>query len=904
MGKGGRGVGSVALVALLAAGATLLWLARGGPADEHDRARTGPDAQAAVPLQAEMPALSPMDQAAGTAPTLPEPIAPASDDAVVETEVPQEPGQPLRLSGRVVDGAGRPVPEATVRLLPSGRQIELMKVPFRPFEPRLTREQLVATVSGPDGTFVLDGRDVPPDAASTESVGKNTAGAEVDWPVLLVSHPAFEATASTCLGWMGGPYAAGDIVLGVGASITARTVDEDGRAHPDVVVAPAPSFDRYDRPGDWEAVKTVLLSASDGDGRVRLDGLWSGKMTLQFRAPGRMASLRRLELKAGDVVDLGDVILAEGGKLEGSVFDAQSGLPVPRARVLARPPMGAGLFAGPDSVAWAFTSTVGDGEVILDRDTLADEQGRFRLSGLDPAPGLDVLAGAAGYEPVKLPAIQLDGEPLNITLGPAGLIILTVVDADSGEPIVDATVEARRHADDKDWSSTKLDVISDSAALRGLGVPEPHAGVFVLSPAGSHRNTAIITAPGHATRGAILPTVVAPERAAQTVKMLREVGYGGRVLDDEGRPIARAKVNLHPPEDLRVKLPDRSERTDTDGRFRFAGLMHGDWDVTASAEGFITSTSRLVKLRLSAPAVEEEFVLQRGGVITGIVLAGPAPSAGIEVAARSLAAAQAQRAAEVAGGGKLAVKDKPEAVVWTSRSDTAGRFRIEGLPPDVYELTGPPGVPLQAQVAAGETTDVTLLARGRPRVRGRVFDAIGPVAGATVGADLLIGPLGGFLEGGGSAITGLDGLFDLELFEPGQVRVAARQQDASTPGVDLDVTWDDVQWVDLRFGGGALQGVVVGWPRTSPLPARSFACRCKWRANPASSRTSVAPPESRPATSGAPSTSRACRTATTWFRSRRQATCARSCRPRKSSKVRRHRTCAWCCRRRARWRAW
>ncbi len=817
MGRG-RGTGALLAVALLAVGASGGWLGRGADAVDEASAPTARRAESAGASELPAPVVA-MDEAAAV-PDAPEALSPQGTAAAVDAPAGAEPGTPFRITGRVVDANVRGVPGAVVRMLPSRAQLAALGIKVSPFEVPVDVARLSTVLTAGNGTFALEARDVPPKDEAILAREHEYVGTEGRWPMLIVSHPAFETAVRTCRGWSGGPFAVDDIVLTAGASVVGRVLDEQGRPLEGVRIAPPALFDRYDRPDDWTAVKLVLAAASAEDGRFRLDGLWSGKTSLELLTPGRIAVLLKLELREGEELDLGDVVLGLGTSVEGVVVQARDGQPLADARVLLRPPVG--LFNGPDAVAQAFASKVGSNDAMIDRETRTDASGAFRLTGLDPAnPGmgsttLDVFAGAPGFEPVKLAGVVPGGEPLRLVLQRAGAIVVTVVDPVGGQAIEDATLAGRRHAADEEWSYTKLEVVSDPASLAELGVPPPYAGVHLLSPAGSYRNTVIISAPGRATRGFVLPTVVAPERASFTAKLPREAGFGGRVVDGGGLPIADAKVTLRPPDDLRVELEDCEELCDAAGRFRFAGLLHGDWDATAAAKDFVTSPSRVVKLRLQAP-VEEEFVLQPGGVIAGTVISGGAPQAGGEVRARSVDGVEAAPIAEELGDGRVVYKAPPAVHSWKAVADAEGHFLIDSLAAGDYELTGPPGVEQVVRVAAGETTEVTLRARAYPRLRGRLTDARGPVAGATIGVEPMIGDLAGFQEGAGSGTTGPDGVFDFESQDVGPVRVVGRFQGAFTPAVELDLAWDEVEWVDLRFGGGALSGVVVSAATGDPI---------------------------------------------------------------------------------------
>jgi len=169
------------------------------------------------------------------------------------------------------------------------------------------------------------------------------------------------------------------------------------------------------------------------------------------------------------------------------------------------------------------------------------------------------------------------------------------------------------------------------------------------------------------------------------------------------------------------------------------------------------------------------------------------------------------------------VKDRPPLDKHDALADQQGRFRFEGLSAEAWELTGPPGASVVATVKAGETTAVTLVARSKPRVRGRVTDASGPVAGVEVSADMQFALLGGWLTGFDKVTTDANGQFDLEQEAPGHYRVGGRQAGTSTRSVDIDLEWDAAPWVELRFPGGIVRGRVVEADGGAPVAGATVA---------------------------------------------------------------------------------
>lgn len=806
MGKAAKWIAGLALLAAVAGGAW--WLLQGDADVRESRREVAQDPVAAPELPAvDGDALPGSAEAASSQPLALAESAPTTTSA--------DAAAPPVFTGRVVDENGRPVAGAMVRHMPTSWQRLKLELRLDPLAPPLDLSRLAGTQTTSDGRFSLPVEDhVPTHDAPLRPGGDGLwTGSYDDVPYLLVRHPAYETRAARCVGWRGGDFGAGDIVLVPGVAVIGRAVDEHSLPLAGVSVAlPAFIGDRPDaRDAEWGIVQRSFHVVTGADGRFTLDGFWAVPRKLELRAPGRLLVQRSVQGERGHLLDLGDIVLPRGGVIEGVVVDLQ-GRPVPGANVLARPSeLATWTEESIGDVAAQFAIRMGGGgddNSIADTDAVADERGAFRFDSLDPGKApFRIYAGAPGFEPVRSEDIAPGSAPLRVELPSVASLVLTVVDTVSKQPVTDAKVSAQRTGAGSDDIPQPLTATSAPDALLAAGVPAPHAGVFLLSPAGSKGNTAVVSAPGHATQTFKLPGVAAGERRTATVELPLALRLAGRVVNERHEPIADAKIALREPQPPtnRIRVPPEeppvTARTQSaaDGRFAFGSLAAGDWILHTAAPGFVALTTKPIALKTGAPVEDLELVLEPAGSIAGVVLKGGEPVAGKFVKAVSVAQAEAVRAAERAG--IYAVKDKPPRDEFLSRTDKQGRFLLADLSPEPFELTGPEGVFVVADVKVGETTEVTLLQRGLPRVRGHVSDAKGPVAGAEINADQWMDlPFRkGWASGRPVGYSDAEGNFDVEIDGIGRFMIGAGLDKRRSPGVELTLDWEQAQWVDLKL---------------------------------------------------------------------------------------------------------
>lgn len=466
---------------------------------------------------------------------------------IAGSEAPSEPSPPAvpraRTHGRVVDAvSGEPIADARVKVV--------RKSPGGGFQWSLT--------SGADGTF----------AGEVEEMKRYSA--ELEWSVVKADLYV-EASARGHIRFYEGPYTSakaddlGDIRLDRGVVIRGRVVRDDGRpvAEAHVYATAGPAQAGTDDPIN----RARFLGVADGDGRFELDEALvptkGDALFTLFAACREGVAFRTLAVRPGrDVVD--DVVLTlHVAAAAVRVLDAD-GRPLDGATVTALPRFGAmGVSRAADPVLY---SIAGDDVFrgVFVQTTGADGVARFAGLPIEEKASLyDVAASAPGFmtgwERWKAIGSSRDAESeIRLEREQAFVVGARVVDAD-GRPVEGALV-TRLHAD-----SPSVTTGAD--------------GVFVLSrgkgnPFGREASVEIAK-DGYAKMSETVWRWPDDGRKMADIRLLRPAPVRGKVVDQDGRPVAGATVALQRTESWVKARGDG--KSDADGRFEFPDATEGDW---------------------------------------------------------------------------------------------------------------------------------------------------------------------------------------------------------------------------------------------------------------------------------------------------------------------------------------
>ncbi len=468
--------------------------------------------------------------------------------------------------GRVLDGEERPISGAEVRVSAFGVSAAEHTEP-------------VTASTDEEGWFevaALPGTRIDLEARAPGYSALRIRGVEVP----PAPDPAEEKTSSSAPELEPDPADLGTLILIPGARIAGRVTDPEGRSIAEAEIRIRDTAEAgVTAPG--RAFHEVEVSAvSDTRGRFRLQDLESGrKLWVETRHPHHLPTLLR------DVTPPLDepitIVLEPAASVRGRVLTTRED-PIAGAQVT--------LIAAPSRV----------GEVVPrgragSRSTVADEEGRFVITGVVPG-NLEIMADAEGFQPSS--PVRLVAEPresvggIRLTLARGAGVEGRVFD-EEGEPVAGAAVRLRSRR----------------------GVSDVH-GRFHLTGTTLGPGTLRVE---HSEFKRYQQEVLV-EAAGNVLEIVLERGLvaSGRVVDERGEPVPGAQLAL---ERRDWRDPRRHETVSgVDGRFQVSGVVDGAYDLEAGASGY-SSKHLEAALRIAGESVTDlEVVLERGGSVVGEVL--------------------------------------------------------------------------------------------------------------------------------------------------------------------------------------------------------------------------------------------------------------------------------------------
>lgn len=513
--------------------------------------------------------------------------------------------------GRVVAANGASISAARVSALPASEEGG---------SARLRREQVLAgTATGADGSFRL-GRLRPGELYSVQAA---KAG-------FLPSKVEALALAS------GGRRAS--IVLAPTRAASGRILDTNGRplAGAEVRLAAARALNEA-------SVSAVRASrrreppdaVSDPRGRFTVAAIPALALDIEVLQPGySRAVVRNFKVLPGTgPVDLGTIILRQGGAVTGIVVDGR-GKPISGARVFRVEELRA-----PSELAERLR------DETPEATTRAD--GRFSLSDQPRDLPIHLLISARGFLPATLRGVRPPISSLRIRLEDGTRFVGRVLDPER-LPVADANVALawQATAPGRDDISIGLPVVKTATTGRD--------GRFEVADMPAGRGTLAASAAGFVAVEEIPIVLPQAPGGEETVVLARGSTLEGRVSTTTGDPVAGVRIAAGPATGL----------SDDDGVFRIDGVPTGRVAVEAFHPDYPRYRRRL---QIKEGINRLEVMFEAGSIVRGRVMdeAGePVVGATAILQAEARSEAPSYRARTDADG------------IFTLKPVAAGRYRL------------------------------------------------------------------------------------------------------------------------------------------------------------------------------------------------------------------------------------
>ncbi len=540
----------------------------------------------------------------------PQPASPAKPVAVALKRT-------AAIRGQVVDKMGGPIAGAAIQISPGPSR-------YRNLSSLGYMSQLL---SGDDGSFSIPGLlhgGVYRLSAHRQGYGRS----EVEVKVVIDSQPM-----------------PARIVLGSGATVTGRIVDESGNpvAEAEVILLNA------ENPEPASLVRT----ASEATGAFEIPHLIPGTFQVFARRAGYASALRAgVLVPEGDTkVDAGAIVLKAGSAIEGRVTDV-SGRAVEGAHVRT----------------WSEHELIDPRRAFVNvenideappPDARSGPDGLFRIENLERGRRYSLSVEHPAHPQESVPNVEAPtAEPVLIELQPLRTLSGRVVGPD-GEPVKDAEIHSISTTGFGSHSMGSLGRTNSAGEFRETGLKP---GPLDLQ----------VTASGYSEtwwKGVQVPQDRDPEPI--TITMERGAILEIRARDGEGNPLAGVRIMVWPktPSWPRIpRHPFNRPATDGDGIVRIDDLAPGEYSVSGSMHG--TGRGAEANVRLGPGTTRVDLLFEKGAAISGRVVneeGEPVPSASVHVQSGA------------AEGEGMERRD--------GYSQADGSFEIPGLQEGEYRLT-------------------------------------------------------------------------------------------------------------------------------------------------------------------------------------------------------------------------
>ena len=575
-----------------------------------------------------------------------------------------------RISGRIVDGKGRLIPEARLRLA----AVDTVRV------------------DNPEGR----GRKQAPGEFDEYPLAPGTYRVSVDLIRARGGYGGIEEAEPSEITVASGQHLSNLVIktaesLTAELSISGRVTDARG----------APIANANVRVNGFSVMRPPFggQAQTDEEGRYEVEGLPEGDCRVDVSCQGRYSSVWRGEIATGSRNV--DFVLEGLAAIEGKVVRADTGAPVKEFEVMERPSRG----------------EVDLSEVRSFNNRILDEEGRFRLENIGVGRGrrFAVVARAPGLAPGYtltdvIPEKTVEG--VVVRLSPCPVLMGTIRGAE-GEAVAGAQFFLGEFPHQPSFGGGRhhaaLAVSESDGAFK---IESLEANIFDLCV--FHSDHAPLVAP-----------VAIPDGASE--QRLDLAFPAGGVIEGVVRrgetPLAKQQITLKfEGEAFRDYQPSERVETDDEGRYRLDKLPPGEMDVIASLVRVEMEGN--VQRHMGLGQVTRKAIVAAGGVT---VVDFDAPGDGGVIEGRITFFGSSPEHA-----GVFAVSEQPEGrTLLTSMAKPGdGTYRFEEVPAGTVELYVQ--VATQRHERFGKHVAVEM-AQGETRTQDIAFDGTGVLTGSLSG---------------------------------------------------------------------------------------------------------------------------------------------------------------------------
>ncbi|MEM9378910.1 MAG: carboxypeptidase-like regulatory domain-containing protein [Planctomycetota bacterium] len=412
---------------------------------------------------------------------------------------------------------------------------------------------------------------------------------------------------------------------------------------------------------------------ADAEGRFEMSVAGPGEVVLVASADG-LVGRPSAPIRLGDDDVVNVVLVAEPAASLGGIVSDASGRPIGGIEVQCRT---IELGIGDD---WAREVSH---DLIEPAVATTDESGRFHVPTLHDGL-IEVVASPIGYLGAAR-RVRTDGTDVELTLVRLPELHGRVVDAETGAPVPYSSVvllgERGRGASEA-WFPL------DDATCRREGVGGETS--FRLWPRVQRAVRVAVHADGYEPGTSDPVHMLGADVGPVEVELVAARPLSGRVVGDDGEPIAGAVVSVGDGGQAEGSTGARSSTTTDDGRFSVAAGADGAIAVSVEAEGHLPyRSSHMVTHELSDVLLIE---LRRAGAIHVEVPGAVGIGSGLWLSLRQ--------------GGELAT-DRP-----TREIPDDGTAEFVSIPPGEYEVALHAGPVVRSAAAEAVMTVTTVVAAG------------------------------------------------------------------------------------------------------------------------------------------------------------------------------------------------